>query len=108
MSNKTLFRVKQEEDDFRNEYIVIKENYTSTIHDPYITLMSSLNVRQTCILVYASLIISLIVIWLIRNAVTVSVCMGASINLHSGMFNAIIRATMLFLKTNSSGNVIKF
>jgi ATP-binding cassette subfamily C (CFTR/MRP) protein 4 len=60
--------------------------------------------RQTCIIVFVVFTFSMILAILIRTAIFVSVCMKSSINLHNNMFNAIVRATMYFFNTNSSGN----
>jgi hypothetical protein len=38
--------------------------------------------------------------------VFISVCMSASMNLHKKMLTAIMKATMLFFNTNSSGKNI--
>lgn len=102
-----LFRINQEENIQYNQYVVLMENGTSMIHDSSIILISSLNFRQTCMMVYSSIMILLIVFWLIRNAMTVSVCMKACTNLHNRMFKVITKTTMLFFKTNSSGNNLK-
>lgn len=64
----------------------------------------SLNSRLTCIVIYTVLVISLIVAIFVRSAIFVTVCTRASLNLHNRMFDAIIRATMHFFNTNSSGN----
>lgn len=61
--------------------------------------------RQTCITVYVILTLSLIIVVFVRCNLFVSFFMKASTNLHNNMLNAIIRATMTFFNTNSSGNV---
>ncbi|XP_050432547.1 probable multidrug resistance-associated protein lethal(2)03659 isoform X2 [Adelges cooleyi] len=62
--------------------------------------------RKTCIIVFSTLTLLMIVATLIRSATFVSVCMSASINLHNRMFNSITRATMYFFNTNSSGRIL--
>jgi len=78
------------------------DNYTSPSRNSTDTMSS--HYRRTYVLVYGLLIVSMIVAILVRSAVFVSVIMVASKNLHRTMFDAIIRATMLFFNTNSSGN----
>ncbi|XP_025422003.1 probable multidrug resistance-associated protein lethal(2)03659 isoform X2 [Sipha flava] len=62
--------------------------------------------RQSCIIIFAILTFSLIVVILMRTATLVSVCLKASFNLHNAMFNAIIKATMYFFNTNSTGRIL--
>uniref|UniRef100_A0A2H8TSM5 Putative multidrug resistance-associated protein lethal(2)03659 n=1 Tax=Melanaphis sacchari TaxID=742174 RepID=A0A2H8TSM5_9HEMI len=62
--------------------------------------------RQACVIVFAVLTFTMIISTLVRSATFVSVCMGASMNLHNKMFNAITRATMYFFNTNSSGRIL--
>lgn len=106
----TLFRVNQEEYVFRNEYMMLStaDNGTWTTRDNFTDDRHALTVssqfRQTYIIVYSLLIVSMIVAILVRSVVFVSVIMAVSTNLHRWMFNAIIGATMLFFNTNSSGN----
>jgi ATP-binding cassette subfamily C (CFTR/MRP) protein 4 len=58
--------------------------------------------RQSCIIIFAILTFSLIVVILMRTATLVSVCLKASFNLHNAMFNAI----MYFFNTNSTGKKV--
>lgn len=102
-----FIRVNQEEYVFRNENSSSSFNDNSTLSS-YDTFILSLDSRQTYIIVYAVLIISLIVAILIRSVIFVSVCTNASLHLHSRMFNTIIKATMYFFNTNSSGNYMRF
>lgn len=81
-----------------------KKNDTSTVHDSSDTYLTVTQFRQNCLIIYAGLIIFLIGTWIMRNSILVSVCMRASNNLHNEMFNSIIKTTMNFFKTNSSGN----
>lgn len=87
---------------------MVKKNGTSYINDSSVTIVTLLNVRQTCVVIYVALMLSLIAIWLFKNAIIVSVCTKASIHLHMNMFNAIIRSPLYFFKTNKSGNDMKF
>jgi len=59
--------------------------------------------RQFCVIIYAVINVAMLIVVLIRCATFVSVFIGASMNLHTSMFNAITRATMYFFNTNSSG-----
>lgn len=76
-------------------------NMTCEVSD---TLSLSLICRQTYIIVYAALVMFLLIACIIRSMTFASVMTKASLNLHSGMFNAIIRATVYFFDTNPSGN----
>lgn len=67
------------------------------------SLMEGCISRQACIVIFAILTFSVIVVILIRSAMLVSVCLKASLILHNAMFNSITRATMYFFNTNSSG-----
>lgn len=100
-------RVNQEEYVFRNEYLVSADNDSIITHDSTDTLMTSSNYREIYIIVYSVLIISMVVTIFARSMMFVSVFMCASKNLHNWMFNAIIKATMYFFNTNSSGNLTK-
>jgi len=60
--------------------------------------------RQTCITVFATLTLIIIIIAAIRSVLFVSVHMKASMTLHNNMFNSLIKATIYFFNTNSSGN----
>lgn len=103
--NIVFSRVNQEEYVFRNEYMVYTDNGSLITQDSNNTLMTSLNYREIYIIVYSVLIISMVVTIIIRSFTIVSVFMCASKNLHNWMFNSIIRATMYFFNTNSSGNI---
>jgi len=54
-------------------------------------------------MIYAILIVSLIVTVIIRTNICVKITTKASINLHNRMFNSILRTTMFFFNTNSTG-----
>lgn len=60
--------------------------------------------RQTCIIVFTVLILTMILANFIKSITLMSVCMKASLNLHNDMFNALTRATMYFINTDTSGN----
>ncbi|XP_060872271.1 probable multidrug resistance-associated protein lethal(2)03659 isoform X2 [Metopolophium dirhodum] len=62
--------------------------------------------RQFCVIIYAVINVAMLIVVLIRCATFVSVFIGASMNLHTSMFNAITRATMYFFNTNSSGRIL--
>lgn len=69
----------------------------------YDTLMPSSNIRQVFVVIYTLFVIALIVAALISSATFTSISTSSSINLHNMMLNSIIRATMYFFNTNSSG-----
>lgn len=60
--------------------------------------------RPTCVVIYTVITLSMVVVVFVRCVMFVSFFMNSSMNLHNNMFNAIIRATMHFFNTNSSGN----
>ncbi|CAH1738400.1 unnamed protein product [Aphis gossypii] len=62
--------------------------------------------RQTCITVFATLTLIIIILAAIRSVLFVSVHMKASMTLHNNMFNALIKATIYFFNTNSSGRIL--
>lgn len=96
----------------QEEYVIQSENntntYNSTIltHNSFDSIMDSLSIRQNYILVYTVLTVLMIVVIVIRCALTVSFFMDASIVLHKKMFDAIIRTKMIFFYTNSSGKTL--
>lgn len=67
------------------------------------TLMGWPVSRQTCVNVFALITLTVILVTAVKSIMFVSVCMKASMNLHNKMFYSIIRATMYFFNTNSSG-----
>ncbi|VVC32376.1 ABC transporter type 1, transmembrane domain,ABC transporter-like,P-loop containing nucleoside triphosphate [Cinara cedri] len=99
--------VNKEEYAFRQINISILVNETSAmVNDTFNLIIIPSDDRFTCIMVYSVLIILMIVINIIKSLINVSVCMSASINLHNTMFNTIIRTTMSFFNTNSSGRIL--
>lgn len=94
------FRVNLE--DRRFNYVLL-DNSTTEIDVPYDSVFGWPISRQTCIVIYAVLNISMIGFIFIRCAVLVSFFMNTSENLHNNMFNALIRSTMYFFNVNSSG-----
>ncbi|XP_066258777.1 ATP-binding cassette sub-family C member 4-like isoform X1 [Euwallacea similis] len=62
--------------------------------------------RETCIYVYSTLMVLLVVFTLLRAFVFFAVCMKASTNLHNNMFQSITRASMRFFNTNSAGRIL--
>lgn len=102
-----FFRVSHEEYYiFCQKNNVSTENVTSVFSDWSSTLLLPADIHQNSIIIYSILIIASILAVLIRAATFVSVCITASINLHKKLFNSIIRATMSFFNTNSSGKKI--
>ncbi|CAI6363623.1 unnamed protein product [Macrosiphum euphorbiae] len=64
------------------------------------------NFQLHFVMIYVILMVSLIVTAIIRSAVFVNITTKASINLHNQMFNSIIRNTMFFFNTNSTGQIL--
>lgn len=61
---------------------------------------------QTAIYIYLGLTIGIIILAISRSIAFFTVCMTASKRLHDGMFQSLIRATMQFFNTNSSGRIL--
>ncbi|VVC32367.1 Hypothetical protein CINCED_3A020730 [Cinara cedri] len=81
-------------------------NNTLIDNDPFkISLLWPIS-HQSCVIIYNILIISFLVVIIIRTIILRSFFTRTSINLHNKMFNAIIRATMFFFNTNSSGRIL--
>jgi len=102
----TLFRVNQEVYEFHNFFNTSHDTNTSVPRDPHYNASASLlsNFQQHFAIIYVLLIVSLIISGIIRSAIFVKITTKASINLHNQMYNSIIRTTMFFFNTNSSGN----
>lgn len=79
---------------------------STTINDSTFELIKLTVSRQTCIVVFAVLTLSVIVSAFVQSALLMSVCTTASMNLHNCMFGSITRATMHFLNTNPTGDSI--
>lgn len=79
-------------------------NYTLMSYELSFIIPNSLNVHQIYMSIYAIIIILMIASLLIRASTIVSFFIAVSMSLHRKMFNAVIRATMYFFNTNSSGN----
>lgn len=62
--------------------------------------------RETCMYIYSTLMVLLIVFTMVRVFVFFNVCMRASTNLHNNMFQNITRASMGFFNTNSAGRIL--
>ena len=58
---------------------------------------------ETCIYIYMSFIIGIIILTLSSSASFFTLCMRSSISLHNKMFNSIIHATMNFFTVYPSG-----
>jgi len=99
----------------QEEYVIGNTNRSSNsklsisiTYEPTDTFMNASNFRQKCIVVYTFLIIAMLVAVSLRSIIVVSFFMEASTNLHKNMFNAVIRATMNFFNTNSSGKLYSY
>ncbi|CAI6363936.1 unnamed protein product [Macrosiphum euphorbiae] len=102
------FWVNQEVYEFHNFFNTSHETNTSVPRDPYYNASVSLlsNFQQHFAIIYVLLIVSLIISGIIRSAIFVKITTKASINLHNQMYNSIIRTTMFFFNTNSSGQIL--
>ncbi|CAI6361980.1 unnamed protein product [Macrosiphum euphorbiae] len=94
--------VNLEEHVFRPVIHLGQENNST----PTDTLIQWIVDRQTCIIVFTVITISVIITTLIRSAFFVSVCTTSSTNLHNRMLGSIIRATMYFFNKNPSGRIL--
>ncbi|XP_016663046.1 probable multidrug resistance-associated protein lethal(2)03659 isoform X1 [Acyrthosiphon pisum] len=83
-----------------------ENNSTPTRCNSSNTLIQWIVDRQTCIIVFTVITISVIISTLIRSAFFVSVCTTSSTNLHNRMLGSIIRATMYFFNKNPSGRIL--
>lgn len=98
------FRVNLEENKFRLEKNVSNINKTPITNNVLSNALLSWSIsRETCVIVYTTITITMIAAVLMRAALFVSFFMNISKNLHNNMFSAITRATMYFFNTNSSG-----
>lgn len=100
-----FFRANQEEYVLQNENSTSINDHILTNHKLSFIIPKSLNlnVRQICILIYVVITISMIVSLIVRASTVASFFNAVSMNLHRKMFNAVVRATMYFFNTNSSG-----
>lgn len=78
--------------------------FNTTVTPTNVTEWSWMPSTETCIFIYALLVIGIVVLSLASAFFFFSVCMTASINLHNSMFNSISRATVWFFNNNPSGN----
>lgn len=62
--------------------------------------------RDSMIYVYSAMIVGIILLWQLQTIVYFTVCMWASVNLHSDMFRSILRTTMYFYNTNPAGRIL--
>lgn len=98
-----FYRVNLEEHVFRSvSHLEPENNSTLTRHNSNILIQWIVD-RQTCIIVFTVITISVIISTLVRSAFFVSVCITSSTNLHNRMLGSIIRATMCFFNKNPSG-----
>ncbi|XP_060872047.1 probable multidrug resistance-associated protein lethal(2)03659 isoform X2 [Metopolophium dirhodum] len=81
-------------------------NNTSVSLDSNSASLLLSNYQRFYVTIYVILIVSLIVTAIIRSAIFVKMTTKASINLHNQMFNSIIRTTMYFFNTNSTGQIL--
>lgn len=105
--NMPFFRVNLEVHNFRNVSEISRNNTTLSEVMPNNSSKALLwwtISRQTCVTVYTVVTFTVIVVVFVRCVLFVNFFTNTSMNLHNNMFNAIIRATMYFFDTNSSGN----
>jgi len=96
-----VFRVNLEERVFSATKPISQNN--STTADSSVELMQWIASRNTCVIVFATLTILIILATLAESTLLVFVCTTASTNLHNKMFSAITRSTMIFLNKNPWG-----
>lgn len=102
-------RVNLEVRVFCNQTVTLQCNGSTSlpsaaISDPSATFLWWTITRRTCIAVYTVITITMVVTVFVRCLLFVRFFTNISTNLYNDMFNAVIRATMLFFNTNSSGN----
>ncbi|XP_060872043.1 LOW QUALITY PROTEIN: ATP-binding cassette sub-family C member 4-like [Metopolophium dirhodum] len=88
---------------------LLNTSYSNNMSVPSDSNSASLllsNFQRHYVMIYVILMVSLIVTAIIRSAVFVNITTKASINLHNQMFNSIIRTTMFFFNTNSTGQIL--
>lgn len=96
-------RINLEEHVFFSIDHLESNNNRSLTNNPSNTLIPWIVSRNTCIIVFTVITLSIIISTLIRSALFVSVCTTSSTNLHNRMLGSIIRATMYFFNKNASG-----
>ncbi|XP_063913119.1 probable multidrug resistance-associated protein lethal(2)03659 [Zophobas morio] len=62
--------------------------------------------KENCIYLYTGIIGLLIIFATVRSMSFIRGCMVASVHLHDKMFTSIVKATMRFFYTNSSGRIL--
>ncbi|XP_025836204.1 multidrug resistance-associated protein 4-like [Agrilus planipennis] len=74
------------------------------------TISANVNLRElptsTCLYIYGSLIISLLLIALVRSFSFYKLVMNSCTNLHHAMFDGVVYASMRFFDTNPSGRIL--
>ncbi|XP_060872041.1 ATP-binding cassette subfamily C member 4-like isoform X2 [Metopolophium dirhodum] len=81
-------------------------NNTATPCDSNSASLLLPNFQRYYVMIYVILMVLLILSLIIRSAIFVKITTKASINLHKQMFNSIIRTTMFFFNTNSTGQIL--
>jgi len=102
----TIFRVNHEVYEYHKLLNTSYNNNTPVPRDSNSASLLLSNFQLHFVMIYVILMVSLIVTAIIRSAVFVNITTKASINLHNQMFNSIIRSTMFFFNTNSTGIII--
>ncbi|KAF2880617.1 hypothetical protein ILUMI_25557 [Ignelater luminosus] len=92
-------------DYFLSQWVKIEEHRTSHHHSTPVETYYSLS-RKQCIIIYAILILTTVTVAVSRSFFFFTICMRASVNLHNKMFRSIIRASMRFFQTNTSGRIL--
>ena len=62
--------------------------------------------RESFLMVYTTIIASIIISFLLRSFAFFRMCVRISINLHDMIFRGVTRAKMLFFNNNPSGRVL--
>lgn len=105
MINRSLFNFRGKLDDRLSKNGSLNNNKTE-IDDLNDYILGWPISRDTCIIIYAVFSFSILVAMYIWCTQLTSFFMKTSKNLHKNMFNAIIKSTMHFFYTNSSGECL--
>ncbi|KAJ8687082.1 hypothetical protein QAD02_022876 [Eretmocerus hayati] len=81
-------------------------NVTLPAHSSKLLPRDEIKPVETYVSIYSCLIVSIFIIGIIRALTFYGVCLNSSQRLHDLVFGAIIRASMRFFDTNSSGRIL--
>ncbi|KAL3283218.1 hypothetical protein HHI36_006367 [Cryptolaemus montrouzieri] len=81
------------------------ELYNSTMIAPK-GIFNIVFTREICIIFYASIVGTIVIITIIRSLAFFKLCMRASKNLHNNMFSKVVHGTMHFFNANTAGRIL--